>query len=178
MSLQDKPASTQKLALRGLLIALAMILSWVEAQLPAFFPVPGMKLGLTNLVVMTALYALGWADALAINLVRIILVGMTFGNLFAMLYSLAGGILSLCIMLLLKRSGRFRMVTVSIMGGIFHNVGQILVALVVLESGYVLYYLPVLWISGICAGAVIGGLCALVLKRLLPVINQKDSVKA
>lgn len=176
MRLQDNSRSAHSLALRGLFIALAMILSWVETQLPAFFPVPGMKLGLTNLVVLTALYTLGWADALAVNLVRIVLVGMTFGSLFAMLYSLAGGILSFLVMLLLKKSGKFQIITVSIAGGIFHNVGQILVALLVLESSYVFYYLPVLWISGLCAGAAIGGLCALVLKRLLPLISQ-NSIK-
>lgn len=173
MSSQNKASGTSGLARRGLLIALAMVLSWVEAQIPAFFPVPGMKLGLTNLVVVTALYALGWADALTLNLVRIILTGITFGNLFAMLYSLAGGLLSFLAMILLKRSGRFGMVTISIAGGVFHNVGQILVAMVVLESSYVFYYLPVLWLSGLGAGAVIGVLCALVLKRLMSVLQHK-----
>lgn len=163
---QNKKTGASGIAMRGLLVALAMVLSWVEAQIPAFFAVPGMKLGLTNLVVLAALYLLSWQDALVLNVVRILLVGMTFGNLFAVIYSLAGGILSFLVMLLLKRSGKFRMVTVSVAGGIFHNIGQILVAMCVLESSYVLYYLPVLWLTGLGAGAVIGILCALVVKRL------------
>ena len=125
-----------------------------------------MKLGLTNLVVLIALYRLSAADALLLNLVRILLVSLTFGNMFSMIYSLAGGILSFLAMLFLKRSGRFRMITVSIAGGVFHNVGQIIVAIVVLGSRYAAYYLPVLWMSGIAAGAVIGLISGLVLQRL------------
>ncbi len=159
-------SSASWIASRGLLIALAMILSWAEAQIPVFFAVPGMKLGLTNLVVLIALYRLSAADALLLNLVRILLVSLTFGNMFSMIYSLAGGILSFLAMLFLKRSGRFRMITVSIAGGVFHNVGQIIVAIVVLGSRYAAYYLPVLWMSGIAAGAVIGLISGLVLQRL------------
>ena len=166
MPLQNRKMGAQAIAMRGLLVALAMVLSWVEAQIPAFFAVPGMKLGLTNLVVLVALYRLGWPDALALNIVRIILVGLTFGNLFAVVYSLAGGVLSFLVMFILKKSGKFNVITVSVAGGVFHNIGQILVAMVVLESGYVLYYLPVLWLTGLGAGAVIGALCALFVKRL------------
>jgi heptaprenyl diphosphate synthase len=157
---------TQTLALLGLLVAAAFVLSWIEAQVPAFFAVPGMKLGLTNLVVLMALYRLGPANAFALNFLRILLAGFTFGNLMSMGYSMAGGMLSCLVMVLLYRSGRFHMVTVSVAGGIFHNVGQILVAMMVLESGYVLYYLPVLWAAGLAAGAVIGLLCAQVVRRL------------
>jgi heptaprenyl diphosphate synthase len=157
---------TNLVAVRGLLVAAAFVLSWLEAQVPVFFAVPGMKLGLTNLVVLMALYKLGWKDALALNFLRIVLTGFTFGNVFSMIYSLAGGMLSCLVMIFLKRSGRFHMVTVSIAGGVFHNVGQILVAMVVLGSTYVFYYLPVLWISGLAAGALIGFLGAQVVRRL------------
>ena len=177
MSYQDKdvrPSSSQdkdtglssRIALRGLLIALALVLSWVESRIPVFFAVPGMKLGLTNLVVLIALYRLSAPDALLINIVRILLAGLTFGNMFSVVYSLAGGMLSFLVMLVLKRSGRFHMVTVSITGGVFHNVGQIIVAILVLGSGYVTWYLPVLWISGIAAGAVIGLISAQIVRRL------------
>ena len=152
---RSKDRRTSWIASRGLLIALALVLSWAESQIPVFFAVPGMKLGLTNLVVLIALYRLGAPDALFLNIVRILLAGLTFGNLFSMIYSLAGGVLSFLVMFLLKKTGRFHMVTVSIAGGVFHNVGQVIVAMLVLSSGYVAYYLPVLWISGIAAGAVI-----------------------
>ena len=158
--------ATQKIALRGLLVAVAMALSWVEAQIPAFFAVPGIKLGLTNLVVLAALYCLSERDAVLINLLRILLVGFTFGNLFSLLYSIVGGLLSGLTMILMKRFGRFAITAVSVAGGIMHNVGQILVAMVVLETKSLLYYLPVLWISGIAAGLVIGLLSKEVVRRL------------
>ena len=157
---------TRRLALRGVLVAAAMVLSWVEAQIPAFFAVPGMKLGLTNAVVLTALYLLSSRDAVVINLVRILLVGFTFGSVSAMLYSLAGGLLSGGVMILLKKTGRFGPAGVSVAGGISHNVGQIAVAVVVLGTKYVLYYLPFLWLSGLAAGTVIGLLCGLLLRRI------------
>lgn len=157
---------TEKVALRGMLVAAAMVLSWLEAQIPAFFAVPGMKLGLTNLVVLIALYKLGEKDALFINFLRILLVGLTFGNLFSLVYSLAGGMLSGIGMILLKKTGKFGVAGVSLAGGVLHNVGQILVAMIVLETSAVIYYLPVLWISGIAAGLVIGLISAQVIKRL------------
>ena len=100
---------TQKTALRGMLIAVAFVLSWLEAQLPPLAMVPGVKLGLTNLVVLVAIYRLSTMDALVINGIRILLVAFTFGNMFSLLYSFAGGMLSTIVMLLLKRSGRFRL---------------------------------------------------------------------
>lgn len=165
---------TNKLALRGLMIAAAFILSWVESQIPAFFAVPGIKLGLTNLVVLVALYCLSEKDAIWMNLLRIVLVGCTFGNMFSLLYSLAGGILSGLTMILLKRFGKFHITAVSIAGGVMHNVGQILVAMLVLETKSILYYLPVLWISGIVAGLVVGLIGKEVVQRLPKMIKEKD----
>ena len=153
---------TQKTALRGMLIAVAFVLSWLEAQLPPLAMVPGVKLGLTNLVVLVAIYRLSTMDALVINGIRILLVAFTFGNMFSLLYSFAGGMLSTIVM----RSGRFRLPVVSVAGGIVHNIGQILVAMVVLESTGVAYYLGVLWFSGMIAGAVVGMIGAGVVKRL------------
>lgn len=164
MPLPDK--KTHKVAWMGLLVAVAMVLSWIEAQLPVMAAVPGVRLGLTNLAVLVALYQQGAREAMFLNVLRIVLVGITFGNLSAMLYSLAGGICSGIVMLIMKKTGKFGVVTVSVAGGIFHNVGQILVAMAVLETRAVLYYLPVLWFSGIAAGACVGLLCAYVLKRL------------
>ena len=165
MASRDRTGARQ-VALRGILAAAAMVLSWVEAQIPAFFAVPGMKLGLTNAVVLTALYLLSDRDAVVINLVRILLTGFTFGSVSAMPYSLAGGLLSGAVMILLRRTGRFGPAGVSVAGGISHNVGQIMMAMAVLGSRYVLYYLPLLWLSGLAAGALIGILCGLLLRRL------------
>ncbi len=157
---------TRQVAQYGLLIALALVLSYVESLVPAFFAVPGVKLGLTNLVVMVALYRMGDRDAIIINLLRILLVSMTFGNAFSLMYAAAGGLLSGAVMILLKRTGKFKMLTVSIAGGIAHNVGQILIAMVLLGTWRVSYYLLILWWSGLAAGLVIGILSAQVVRRL------------
>lgn len=156
----------KRIPIYGLLTALALVLSYLEAQLPVFFAVPGMKLGLTNLVVLAALYRMDEKAALSLNIVRIVLVAFTFGNVFSMLYSLAGGILSWLVMILLKRSSRFSMVGVSVAGGIAHNIGQIVVACFVLETGKMIYYLPVLMISGLAAGIVIGLISGKIVRRL------------
>ncbi|MDD6212094.1 MAG: Gx transporter family protein [Clostridiales bacterium] len=157
-----------KAAEYGLLAALAMVLSYVEAQFPVFFAVPGMKLGLTNIVVLISLYRQGTKSAFAINLVRIVLTGFTFGNLFSMIYSLAGGCLSWVIMAAAKKWGPFSMTGVSVAGGVGHNIGQILVALFVLETGKLIYYLPFLMISGVAAGVVVGLIGSGILRRLPP----------
>jgi heptaprenyl diphosphate synthase len=147
---------TKQIAQYGLLIAVALILSYVEAQIPAFFAVPGMKLGLTNVVVLFALYRMGEKSGMVINLVRIFLVSMLFGNGMSLAYSVAGGLLSGLVMILLKKTGKFRIITVSVAGGVAHNIGQILVAMVLLETKAVLWYLLVLWFTGIGSGLVIG----------------------
>ncbi|MCD8126684.1 MAG: Gx transporter family protein [Clostridiales bacterium] len=175
MNQRKEPKGTmgaKRVARYGLLIALAMVLSYVETLIPAFFAVPGMKLGLTNLVVMIALYRMGSRDAILLNLLRIVLVSMTFGNAFSLLYSLAGGVLSGAVMILLKRTGRFSMMAVSVAGGIAHNVGQILMAMVLLETKQVGYYLLVLWWSGLAAGLVIGLVSYEITKRLPDALFQ------
>lgn len=159
-------SSTKKIAVRALLVALAMVLSYIESQIQFLTMVPGMKLGLTNLVVMVALYKINEKEAIIINIVRIFLVGFTFGNLFSIMYSLAGGILSGVVMILLKKTKKVSMTTVSVAGGVFHNVGQIIVAMIVMETNAILYYLLVLWITGVFAGIIIGVLSAEVVKRL------------
>lgn len=155
-----------RIAEYGLLAALAMVLAYVEAQFPVFFAVPGMKLGLTNLVVLTALVRQGPRGALSINIVRIILTALTFGNMFSMWYSLAGGMLSWFVMVICKRSGYFSLPGISVAGGIAHNIGQILVAMFVLETASLIYYLPFLLISGVAAGMVVGWIGAMVVARL------------
>ena len=153
-------------ALYAILVALALILSYLESLIPAFFAVPGMKIGLTNLVVLMALYLLNWQSAVFINIVRVILAGILFGNIYSLAYSLAGAILSGIGMILMKKSGKFRMITVSIVGGILHNVGQILVAVFVFQTLYIAWYILILWFAGIAAGAVVGILGTIICKRL------------
>ena len=153
-----------KTAVRAVLVALAMVFSFIESQIP--YPIPGAKLGLSNLIVLVALYRLSVKDAVGINLIRIVLVGFTFGNMFSLVYSLAGGILSTAIMILMKKTDKFKIVSVSIAGGITHNIGQILVAMYVLKTTAILSYLPILWMTGLIAGIVIGILGNIILERL------------
>lgn len=149
-------SKARQVALCGLLVALAFILSYVEALVPINLGIPGVKLGLANLVVLIALYTLDLRWAFTISVVRIVLAGLTFGGLFSMLYSLAGGLLSFVVMALLSRKNLLGTVGVSICGGVAHNIGQLLMAMLVLETGSVWYYFPVLLISGSVAGVLIG----------------------
>lgn len=165
-----KENRTKTVARYGLLVALAMIMSYLEAQLPVFFAIPGMKLGLTNVVVLVALYGMGYGSAAVVNLVRIVLVSMLFGNGMSLAYSLAGGILSGAVMMLLKRTNAFSMVAVSIAGGIAHNIGQILVAMLVLQTAALGWYLLVLWVSGLVSGAIIGVIGGELCRRLQKIL--------
>ena len=155
-----------KAAYFGVFTALALIFSYVETLIPIQFGVPGIKLGLANLIIVIVLYKTDWREALLLSVVRIILAGFIFGSLFSIIYSLAGGILSLAVMALLKRTDRFSVAGISIGGGVCHNIGQLIVAMVVLETYQVGYYLPVLLIAGLITGAVIGAIAGEVLKRI------------
>lgn len=157
---------TTRVAYTGMLVALAFVLSYVEAMLPVSPGIPGVKIGLANLVVMVALYTLGAGQAFLLSMVRILLAGFTFGSMASMLYSLAGGLLSFGVMAVAKRLDLFTMKGVSILGGVFHNIGQILMAVAVVQNGKLLYYLPVLLISGVLAGVLIGLAAALITKRI------------
>jgi len=157
---------TKKIALFGVLIALAFILSYVESMIPLPIPIPGIKIGLANLVVITGLYVMGEKEAFVLSLIRIALVSFTFGSPSTLLFSFAGGILSCLCMILLKRSNLFGMSGVSIAGGIAHNVGQIIVAMLVVNNIMMIYYLPFLLISGLVTGFVIGMLGALIVGNI------------
>lgn len=157
---------TKNIATYGLLVALAFILSYIEYLFPLPIPIPGIKLGLANLVVITALYSLGHKEAFALSIIRIILVGFTFGSPSNMMFSMAGGLLSWLMMALFKKSKLFSFVGVSVIGGISHNVGQIVTSIFIVENINIIYYLPFLLISGIITGTVIGILGAMIVKRL------------
>lgn len=148
------------------MIALALILSYVESLLPVFVAVPGVKMGLPNIVIMFALYSLGVKDAAIISLIRVVLAGALFGSVFSMLYSAAGAVLSLAVMAVLLKTKRFSPVGVSVAGGVAHNAGQIIVAILVTETAQLIYYLPVLCISGIAAGVLIGVVSGIIINRL------------
>lgn len=154
-----------KVAVFGVFTSLALILSYVELLIPIYFGIPGMKLGLANLLVVILLYKGCPRDALLLSVIRILLSGLIFGNMFSIFYSLGGGLLSLAVMVFLKKTGQFTVAGISIGGGASHNVGQLLVAMFVVQTYQVGYYLPVLLIAGVITGAVIGILSAEVLKR-------------
>jgi len=149
----------------SLLFALAMIFSFVESRLPTFIPIPGVKLGLCNVVIIFTLLKLGAPAAIAVSLLRVLLSSILFGNAAAFFYSLAGAILSLAVMILMKRFRIFSAVGISVLGGVMHNIGQLLMAWILLGTAGVMYYLPVLLIAGVIAGALVGLLSAYLAKR-------------
>ena len=156
---------TKRVAFLGLTIALAMILSFVEHQIPPLVAIPGIKLGLPNLVMTFILYKVGWKDTVAVSLIRIILVSLLFGNFQYMTFSMAGALLSLLGMIILKKTNWFSCITVSITGGILHNVGQIIAACLWTQTAEIAFYLPFLLVSGTIAGALIGLLAGIMIKR-------------
>lgn len=149
----------------GLTIALAMIMSYIEALVPLSFAVPGIKMGLANIVIIFVLYKIGTKEAILVSIIRVILVSLLFSNVMAMAYSIAGAVLSLGIMWILKKTDKFSVIGVSIAGGIMHNVGQIIMAVILLGTEQIALYLPVLIITGTATGVVIGIVSGLVINR-------------
>lgn len=171
MSLKQS-GSTKKTALFGLLIALAFILGYVESLAPVYLGAPGVKLGLANLVTMVGLYCMGLKATLTISLVRVILSGFVFGPPSTILFGMAGAGLSLLVMYLCRKYHLFGMVGVSILGGVAHNIGQFLMAALVVHTFGVFSYLPVLLAAGTVAGALIGLLGGILVSRISPVIKH------
>lgn len=164
-------ANTKKLTIAALMAALALIFSYVEVLIPFTIGIPGIKLGIANIVVIISLYYLGPRYAITINVVRVLIAGLLFNGLFGALYSLAGAIVSFVIMVILKKGDIFSVVGISMAGGVAHNLGQILVAAVLIANIKIFIYFPVLIISGVITGAIIGILAGLILKRLPPQIQ-------
>lgn len=150
----------------GMALALALICSYVEALIPVPIGIPGVKLGLTNIVVVIVLYLGDVRDGACVSIARVLLAGFFFGSLYSILYSLAGAVLSLLVMAGLKRTGQLHLISVSAAGGVAHNVGQFLVAALVVENYRILYYLPVLFLVGMLTGVLIGIVACAVLRRL------------
>ena len=161
--MKKQKISAKTVALMAMMIALAMIFSYVETMIPINFGIPGVKLGLANLVIVAAIYLFGGKQAFLISIVRIFLSGFMFGNLASIMYSLAGGLLSLAVMLLLKKTDKLSILAVSVMGGNCHNIGQLIVAMLVVENLKLIFYIPVLLISGFLTGLLIGIVCRVIL---------------
>ena len=158
--------SIKKLTALAITISFAMILSYVESRIPALVAIPGIKIGFANIAVIFALYKFGIKEAIIVSILRIILISLLFGSPISMIYSLAGGTLSLAAMAILKKFTPLNEITVSVCGGVLHNVGQIGMASIMLSTNVVIYYLPFLMISGIIAGIAVGIAAGILIKRV------------
>lgn len=163
---------SKKVARMGVFIALAMIFSYIEVLIPFNFGIPGVKLGIANIVTVTSLYIFSTGEAFGISMIRIVLMGILFGNGMSLLYSLAGGLLSFLAMWIGKKINWFSVMGVSVAGGVFHNVGQILAVMLVMKNSVFVAYLPVLFVAGIVTGYLIGLLANKIIE-LLPHIVAK-----
>lgn len=156
----------KKIAYMGLFAAIAIIFGYVESLIPFFAGIPGIKLGLANLAVLFILETYTWKEAALVSIVRILVIGFMFGNMFSILYSMAGAALSLTVMTLMKRFSGFSILGVSVAGGVSHNIGQLIIAALIVENTSLFYYTPVLLISGVITGILIGILTREVTKRI------------
>ena len=161
-----KKLDTKKLVTLSALIAVAMILSYVESLVPAFVAVPGVKMGLSNIATVFAIYTLGWPYAIIVSVIRVLLSALLFGNFVSLIYSLSGAALALLVMKLLKKFNLFSTVGVSVAGGVCHNAGQIIAACIVMENAAISLYILPLIISGTIAGVVIGTVAGILVNRV------------
>ena len=155
-----------KVAVCGVLTALALIFSYVEVLLPLPLGIPGIKLGLANIVILAAIYTVGPKYAFSINAVRVCMAALLFGSVFSAIYAMCGALVSFAGMVLLKKTGLFSPAGVSMAGGVLHNLGQLGVACIIMETSGVMYYFPVLLFSGMACGAGIGILATIILRRI------------
>ena len=162
----DKKSLKHNVALYAMFTSLALVASYIESIIPIPYPVYGMKIGLANIVIVWALYSLGAKASALISVMRIMLAGFLFGNLYSILFSLAGAVLSLGIMILLKKTGKFSIIGVSIGGGVCHNLGQIIAAAVLLENIRITFVFPILIVSGVIAGIAVGVLGGILFKKI------------
>ena len=161
MKLRPRTISTVAMA-----STLALILSYIESLVPLSFAVPGIKMGLANIAIVFVLYRLGEKEAIAVSLIRLFWVAVLFGSFMTFLYSLAGAVLSMAVMIILKKSEKFSAIGVSVAGGITHNAGQIIAAVLLMETAQIAYYLPVLVVSGTVTGVIIGIVSALLINKI------------
>ena len=157
---------TKKMVTISSLIAVAMILSYIESLVPAFVAVPGVKMGLSNIATVFALYTLGWPYAICVSAVRVFLSALLFGNFVSLIYSISGAALALLGMILLKKTKIFSSIGISVAGGVLHNAGQIIAACIVMENAAISLYIIPLIISGTLAGVVIGIVAGMLVERI------------
>lgn len=158
--------STKKITTLALTVSLALVLSFIESRIPAFVAIPGIKVGLANIAVIFTLYKLGVKEAVIVSVIRVFLVSVLFGSPVSLIYSISGAVLSLLFMILLKKLTPLTEITVSVIGGVMHNVGQICAASFMLETNVVIYYLPFLMLSGTVAGIAVGAVSGLLIKKV------------
>ena len=161
-----KSLTTKQLVTLSSLIAVAMILSYIESMIPAFVAVPGVKIGLSNIATVFALYALGWPYAICVSVVRVFLSALLFGNFVSLIYSLSGAALALFVMILLNKCMKFSSVGISVAGGVCHNIGQVLAACIVMKTAALATYVIPLLFSGTIAGVVIGIIAGRLVERV------------
>ena len=150
----------RKIPYYGLFAALAILMGYVEFMIPVPVPIPGVKLGLANVIVIIMLYFMDAKSAFFVSLIRVLLSGLLFAGFAGMLYSMAGALCSFAVMVLLQKTGKFSIIGVSVAGGIFHNVGQMV------QNVRMAYYLPFLLVSGVVTGVLIGIVAQTALKHL------------
>ena len=165
-------SKTRRLTTLAIATSLAMVLSFLESLLPPLVAVPGVKIGLSNIVTVFLVYTLGERDAAAVSAVRVSLSSLLFGSAVSFLYSLSGALLSYLLMILSKRLLPFGTVGVSVLGGVAHNVGQVAAAILIMENAYIAYYLPPLLISGVLAGVLVGAAAGILTARLKDKIRK------
>ncbi len=163
--------STKWLTTMALSVSVALILSFIESRIPAFIAIPGVKVGLANIAVIFALYKLGIKEAIVVSLIRVFLVSLLFGSPVSLIYSITGAVFSLFTMIIVKRFTPLNEITVSVLGGVMHNIGQILAASFMLETNVVVYYLPFLLLSGTIAGIVVGVTSGILIKKINKIIK-------
>lgn len=167
--MKQRQQKTRQVAFVGLAACLALLLSYVEFLLPPLFvTVPGIKIGLPNVIILYLVYALGFRHAALVSLTRLALTALLFGNIMTLAYSAAGAALSLLVMVILKHTDRLSEVGVSIAGAVSHNIGQIFVAMLLLDTPQIAFYLIVLTVTGTISGLFIGLCGALLVKRIPP----------
>lgn len=163
--------STKWLTTMALSVSVALILSFIESRIPAFVAIPGVKIGLANIAVIFALYKLGIKEAIVVSLIRVFLVSILFGSPVSLIYSISGAVLSLCTMIIVKKFTPLTELAVSVLGGVMHNVGQIVAASFMLQTNVVIYYLPFLLLSGTIAGIAIGVASGILIKKINKIIK-------
>lgn len=163
--------SVKKIAIIAIFITLALVLSYVDSLIPLAIMVPGIKIGLANIVIILSLYMIGEKETILISTIRVILSSLLFGTILTFAYSMTGAILSLIIMIILKKKTTLATMTISIIGAVSHNIGQIIMAVMIMSTKEIIYYLPILMITGVISGTIIG-----ILASLLILFTKKNQI--